>query len=157
MTLVEVLVALAVGLLVLAGVHRVFISGLKTQNTTSLQTEVNRKAQIAVDDMISRLRGSSDVIEAYPDKIWFVDQDEQNVRYWVDDGRLYRYCSLSPGGYSGGVRVASNVSELQFEYYDIDGQPAATADDAVKVTVLLQVERGAHSARLKSAVRLRNK
>ncbi|UCC67369.1 MAG: hypothetical protein JSV79_09570 [Armatimonadota bacterium] len=156
-TFIEVLVAVIVGLLVLAGLHRVFVSGVTTQRTTSLQTEVNRKAQVAMDDMASRLRGSAGVVEAGADKIWFVDQDENNVRYWVNDATLYRYRSADPGSYSGGERMATNVSHLGFEYYDDNGGPTAVADEAASVTAELVVERAGHSARLRSAVTLRNK
>ncbi len=156
-TLTEVLVAIVVGLLVLAGVHRIFVAGIKTQNTTSLQTEVNRKAQVAMDDMISRLRGGCGVIQASPDRIWFQDQEERNCRYWVNEGTLYRYCGVASGSYSGGVALATDVAELQLAYLDREGQPAATSDAVRSVSILLQVERGQHSARLQSAVRLRNK
>jgi type II secretory pathway pseudopilin PulG len=156
-SLVEVLVAVLVGLLGLAGLHRVFIAGLTTQQTTSLQTEVNRKAQVAMDDMISRLRGSSGVVEAQPNRVWFIDQDDNNVRYWVNDATLYRYRSPDPGGYSDGIRLATNVSLIGFEYYDDNHQPASVADEASSVVVELVVERGAHSARLGSAVNFRNK
>ena len=80
-TLVELLVGLIVGLLVLAGVHRIFVAGIKTQNTTSLQTEVNRKAQVAIDNMVSKLRGSSEVLDASASRIWFIDQDGKNCRF----------------------------------------------------------------------------
>jgi hypothetical protein len=152
-----VLVTILVGLLVLAGVHRIFVAGIKTQNTTSLQTEVNRKAQVAMDDMVSRLRGGSEVIDASPDRIWFEDQEERNCRYWVNEGTIYRYCGVASGNYSGGVALATNVAELHLDYLDRDGQPAATPEAAHSIRVLLQVDRGLHSARLQSAVRLRNK
>jgi prepilin-type N-terminal cleavage/methylation domain-containing protein len=156
-SLVEVLVAILVGLLVLAGLHRIFVAGITTQQATSLQTEVNRKAQVAMDDMISRLRGSSGIVEAQPSRVWFVDQDEYNVRYWVDAGTLYRYRSPNPGSYSGGVRLATDVSHLGFQYYDDNEQPAAAADQASSVAVELLLERAPYSARLTSAATLRNK
>ncbi len=156
-SLVEVLVAVLVGLLVLAGLHRVFVAGLTTQQVTSLQSEVNRKAQVAMDDMISRLRGSSGVVEAQPNRVWFIDQDDNNVRYWVSDGALYRYRSSDPGGYSGGIRLTTDVSLIGFEYYDDNHQPASAADQVSSVVVELVVERAAHSARLRSAVNFRNK
>lgn len=156
-TLTELLVTLFVGLLVLAGVHRIFVAGVKTQNTTSLQSEVNRKAQVAMDDMISKLRGASEVIDASSNRIWFVDQDEKNCRYWVTDGTLHRYWDTAAGSYSGGMPLATDVVEMSFEYLDRDGQPAPTADAAYTVSVVLHVERASHSARIESAVRLRNK
>jgi len=156
-TLVELLVGLIVGLLVLAGVHRIFVAGIKTQNTTSLQTEVNRKAQVAIDNMVSKLRGGSEVLDASPGRIWFIDQDGKNCRYWLSEGTLYRYLGESAGNYSGGVPLASNVSQMQLGYLDRDGQPAASADAAYSVRILLHVERSSHVAELRSAVRLRNK
>jgi len=156
-TLIELLVGLLVGLLVLAGVHRIFVAGIKTQNTTSLQTEVNRKAQVAIDNMVSKLRGSSEVLDASPGRIWFIDQDGKNCRFWLSEGTLYRYLGESAGNYSGGVPLASNVSQMQLEYLDRDGQPAASADAVYSVRILLHVERSSHVAELRSAVRLRNK
>ena len=154
-TLVEVLVAVVVGLLVLVGVHSIFVGGLKTQTTTSLQMEVNRKAQLAMDDLTDRLRGGSAVVEAYSDKIVFTDQDGNNVRYWLNSGKLYRV--LNAASYSGGIPVASNVSEFALEYRDLNGQPAATAAAAAQVIARVKVERERHSCLLRSGARLRNR
>jgi type IV pilus assembly protein PilW len=155
-TLPELLVAVIVGLLVLAGVHRVFMAGLKTHTTASLQAEVNRKAQVAMDDLLSLLRSSSGVADGNAERIWFVDQDDNNVRYWVDAGKLYRYRGVAEGSYSGGTVAASNVSSIVFQYYDVDGQPAVPSE-AAKVAVEMGVEHAYHSAHLTSAVKLRNK
>ena len=155
-TLTEVLVAVVVGLLVLAGVHRIFISGLTTQTTTSLQMEVNRAAQVAIDDMAARLRGSSAVVDADPDRVAFTDQNGNNVRYWVSNRNLYR--AINASNYTGGMKMAGDVSELQFLYYiQYPGTPAPSEAEAKQVVVLLEIERGGHSARLRSSVRLRNK
>ncbi len=155
-SLTELLVALAVGLLVVAGLHRIFVAGLTTQNTTSVQTQLNRRAQVAMDDMMSRLRGGSDVIEAHADHIWFTDQDGLNVRYWLSGGELLRYRSPDPGSYSGGLSFAKDVSGISFDYYDSDGTPVVAAGDTAAVVVSLTVERAGHSSRLRSAVWLRN-
>ena len=156
-TLVEALVVVIVGLLVLAGVHRVFVAGLSTQHSTSVQTEVNRKAQVALDGMISRLRGSSGAVESDPNRIWFIDQNGDNVRYWVTEGTLYEYRSVSPGSYSDGMPLATSVSQLAFEYFNELGQPAATADDVSSIVVELTVARAAYSSRLRSSADFRNK
>jgi len=147
-------VVVVVGLLVLTGLHRVFVAGMRTQTTTSLQTEVNRKAQVAVDDISARMRGAQIVEDNATDRISFIDQDGNNVRYWVDEGVLFRV--LGSNDYSGGIPVASDVSEISFSYYDTSGQPAA-ASDAVRVVVRLGVERLRHSCVLESGVTLRNK
>jgi len=156
-TLTELLVAALVGLLVLAGLHRILVAGLATQNMTSLQTEVNRRAQVAMDDMVDRLRGSSGVVDGEAERVWFVDQDEQNVRYWVDEGTLWRYRGVNTGSYSGGVRVAGDVLEARFEYFDRSDQPVADPAEAEKVVVQLEVAQGGYSAWTQSSVRLRNK
>jgi prepilin-type N-terminal cleavage/methylation domain-containing protein len=156
-TLVELLVGLIVSLLVLTGVHRIFIAGINTQNTASLQTEVNRKAQVAADTMISKLRGSRGVIDDSANRIWFEDQDGKNGRYWVSNGTLYQYVGAAAGSYSGGTPLATNVAQLQFTYLNEIGQPAASEDDAYTVVVELAVTQSRHTARLKSAARLRNK
>ena len=144
-----------VGLLVLVGLHRVFVAGMKTQTTTSLQTEVNRKAQVALDDISARMRGAQTVEDNGTDRIWFIDQDGNDVTYRVDEGVLFRV--LGSDDYSGGIPVASDVSEISFSYYDASGQPATVASDAVRVVIRLGVERLSHSCVLESGVTLRNK
>jgi len=156
-TLVELLVGLVVSLLVLTGVHHIFVAGLDTQNTASLQTEVNRKAQVAADVMVSKLRGSRGIIDDAANRIWFEDQDGKNCRYWVNAGTLYQYVGDAAGSYSNGKPLATNVSQLQFEYRNEDGQPAASAETAYSVVVRLEVTHSRHTARLQSGARLRNK
>lgn len=143
-----------VGLLVLAGVHRLFVAGLTTQTVTSIETEINRKAQVAMDDIVRRLRGGRGVTDARADRIAFVDQEGQTVRYWVDGGRLYR--ALGGTGYTGGVLMARDVSQLALGYHDAAGAPVAEPARAVRVAVQIEVSRASHAARLRSAVGLRN-
>lgn len=155
-TLVEALVALLVGLLVLYGVHKIIVSGVKTQTTTSVQTELNRAAQQAMDDLASRLRGSSGLApDTLADRISFTDQDGANVKYWVEVGELHREFNASK--YTGGIVMATDVTQLAFTYLDSSGNPGAAADQAVRVAVELTVERARHSTHLESAVTLRNK
>ncbi|MFB3880471.1 MAG: PilW family protein [Armatimonadota bacterium] len=55
-TLVEALVAIIIAVLVMYGVHQVFVAGLTTQTTTSSQADVDRRAQVAMDEITSMLR-----------------------------------------------------------------------------------------------------
>ncbi|MFB3880591.1 MAG: PilW family protein [Armatimonadota bacterium] len=156
-TLTELLVSLLVGCMVLAGVHSIFIAGISTQRTSSLQTEMNRKAQVGLDSITSKLRGSSGVIDASASRIWFLDQEGRNCRFWCTNGELRRYCGVSAGSYSGGERVATDVKSLQFTYRDRAGNPATRADLVYSVAASFEVEKAGHSTRLQSVIRLRNK
>jgi len=158
-TLMELLVALLVGLLVLEGVHRIFVAGLTTQYTTSTQTEVNRKAQIGIDSVVSKLRGSSEVKkDSAANRICFLDQEGHNIRFWLDGGSLvYRDWGASDGSYTGGTPVASNISVFDLDYYDENGQPTSIAGNVYSASVELEVKESRQSARLRSAVRLRNR
>jgi len=160
----EMLVAILVGLLVMVGLHQMFVASLTSQTTTSFQVEVDRKAQVAMDDIIARLRGSSGVLvdhdPAHPDRIAFTDQDGQEVRYWVDSGNLRR--ALGATSYSGGAVLASNVGELVFTYYWWNPTAAReeetlSASAAKRVRARLKVQEGNNSSLLQSTVRLRNK
>lgn len=157
-TLMELLVALLVGLLVLEGVHRIFVAGLTTQYTTSTQTEVNRKAQIGIDSVVSKLRGSSEVKDAAANRIWFLDQDGNNCRFRLENGTLFfRDWGASSGSYTGGTPVASDISVFDLDYYDENGQPTSIAGNVYSASVELEVKESRQSARLRSAVRLRNR
>jgi phosphotransferase system glucose/maltose/N-acetylglucosamine-specific IIC component len=168
MTLPEVLVAVLVGLLVLTGLHRIFVAGLTAQSATSLEATSNRSVQVGLDHLLDRLRGAYLVTDAGLHRITFRDVSEtgqiRNHYYWVGPDRALYY---SRTGYSNGARVASEVSDLIFTYLDSSGQPAGSADRAVRVVVRLRVEakdavRDAslprkNTADLVSTVRLRNK
>ncbi len=110
-----------------------------------------------MDDLVSLLRSSSGVVDGDTARIWFIDQDGNNVRFWVSDEKLYRYRDVAEGNYSAGTAIASNVSGIALEYYDANDQPAAPSPEARKVAIELTVEREGHSARLQSAVWLRNR
>ncbi len=157
-TLTELLVALLIGLLVLEGVHRIFVAGLTTQYTTSNQTEVNRKAQVGADTIVSKMRGSSEVKDAAANRIWFLDQEGNNCRFWLNGGTLfYRDWGASNGSYANGNPVASNVSYFDLDYFDANSQPTAIAANVCLVAIELEVKDAGQSTHLRSNVRLRNK
>lgn len=168
LTLTEVLVAVVVGLMVLAGLHRIFVAGLTAESATSLEATSNRNAQVGMDHLLDRMRGAYLVTDASPHRITFRDVDQSGqVRthyYWVGTNRVLYY-SLT--AYSNGVKVADEVSQMTLTYLDSSGQPAASADRAARVIVGLSVEarEGVRDASLPrksttdlvSSVRLRNK
>lgn len=167
-TLMEVLVAVVIGLLVLVGIHRVFVAGLSSETTTSLQTEVNRKAQVAMDEMIDRLRGGRTVVGAYADRIAFTDQEGAYCCYWVANRTLYRAANTT---FTSGTALATDVQALGFAYRNKYGQQVTDLSQApaqaVTVEASLTVARDnyayqaksalRYSSQLRSAARLRNK
>lgn len=165
-TLVEVLVTILIGLLVMVGLHQMFVGSLKAETTTSLQTDLDRAAQVAMDDILYWLRGTGPcplledptnygIREGLADHIYFTDQTGANtLRYWLASGKLYRAFNASK--YTGGTVLASDVSRLVFGYQDKQGQPALPSDAKI-VTIQIEIKRSSHSALLSSSVRLRNK
>jgi len=167
-TFPEALVAVLVGLLVLVGIHRIFVTGIGSQTTTSLQTEVNRAAQVAMDDMVDRLRGGRTVVGAYANKIAFTDQEGAYVCYWVGNRTLYRAPNTT---FTSGIPIAQDVSALSFTYRDRYGQQITNLSQApaqaVTVEASLTVAKDnyayqaksalRYSSQLRSAARLRNK
>ena len=167
-TLTEALVAVAVGLLVLVGIHRIFVTGLGSETTTSLQMEVNRNAQVAMDDMMDRMRGGRTVVSASGDRIAFADQEGADVCYWVANRALYRAANIT---FTNGVPVASDVSALSFIYRNRYGQQITNLSDAPAQAVTVEVSLAVakdnypyqaksalrYSSQLRSAARFRNK
>jgi Tfp pilus assembly protein PilW len=168
-TLTEVLVALVIGLLVLVGIHRIFVTGLSSETTTSLQTEVNRKAQVAMDEMIDRLRGGRTVAGvSSANRIAFTDQDGAYCCYWVANRTLYRAANTT---FTNGTSVATNVSALSLTYLDQNGQQITDLSKAPAQAVTVEVDLTVakddypyqaksalrYSSQLRSAARLRNK
>jgi len=167
-TLTEVLVAVVIGLLVLVGIHRIFVAGLSSETTTGLQTEVNRKAQVAMDEMIDRLRGGRTVVSAYANKIAFTDQEGAYCCYWAADRTLYRAANTT---FTSGTSVATDVSAFSLTYLDQNGQQITDLSNApaqavtVEATLTVAKDNYAYqatsalrySSQLRSSARLRNK
>ncbi len=183
-TITEVLVALFIGLLVMIGLHQMFVAGVSTEATTSSQMEVDRKAQVAMDDITSRLRHASpstltgtvailaDYDSAHPDRIDFAGPPGPDLeppkdagnniihnRYWLDAGSLKR--KIGGSGYTGGEVLADSVTQLVFSFYARDlitKQLVSTnlAHQTVAVQVKLTVEQGRLSSSVQSMVELRN-
>jgi len=167
-TLTEVLVAVVIGLLVLVGIHRIFVTGLGSETTTGLQTEVDRKAQVAMDEMLDRLRGGRTVAGAYANRIAFADQEGAYYCYWVANRTLYRAANTT---FTNGISLATDVSALSLVYWDQYGQQITDLSkapaQAVTVDLSLTVAKDnyayqaksalRYSSQLRSAARLRNK
>jgi Tfp pilus assembly protein PilW len=167
-TLTEVLVAVVIGMLVLVGVHRIFVVGLGSETTTSLQTEVDRESQVAMDDMLDRMRGGRTVVSAYANRIAFADQEGAGYCYWVANRTLYRAANTT---FTNGTSVATDVSALSLTYWDQYGQQITDLSkapaQAVTVEATLTVAKDnyayqaksalRYSSQLRSAARLRNK
>lgn len=183
-TLAEMLVAMLVGLLVVSGVYQLFVAGLTTQTTTSSQVELDRKAEVAMDDIAFRLRqGGRSILyntpailddwdSQHPDRIHFAappgadlepvpdpSGQPQEVRYWLNGHALMR--KIGGSGYSGGVAAASDVQQLSFTFYAYDGStgqlvPTTLAAQTVAVKALLTLQDGTTTSELESTIKLRN-
>lgn len=179
-TLVEALVVAVVGLLVLVGVHRVFVAGVGSQTTTAFQTEVTSKAQGALHEMVEGgvwadttpsdpndreelcggLRGARRITHGGVDRVSFEDRTGKVWRFYVSDRTLYR--TDNPTGYSGGQPLCTDVERLSFAYYGFNaatGQyeqitdPAEVPTKAVRVEVTLLVARDEYPRQQASALR----
>ena len=168
----EMLVALVVGLLVMVGLHQMFVTGLTSQTTTSSQMAVDRRAQVAMDEITSMLRQASPsllylkpaVLEDYdpqhPDRIHFAGAPGANlepapdIRYWLNSGRLMR--NIGASGYTGGGVLATGVTDLGFTFYDAAGNPTTLAAQTVRVGIALTIRDGRSWSIMESSARLRN-
>jgi prepilin-type N-terminal cleavage/methylation domain-containing protein len=183
-TITEVLVALLIGLLVMIGLHQMLVAGVSTETTTSSQMEADRKAQVAMDDITSRLRHASpstlsatsavlsDHDSAHPDRIDFAGppgadleppkdagDDIIHNRYWLEAGTLKR--KIGGNNYTGGDVLADNVTQLVFSFYARDSitkqlVPTSLAHQTVAVQVQLTIQEGRISTSMQSTVGLRN-
>lgn len=183
-TITEVLVALFIGLLILVGLHQMFVAGVSTEVTTSSQMEVDRKVQVAMDDIASRLRQAapsiltgarailSDFDSAHPDRIDFAGPPGDNLepprdasgniihnRYWLNSGAVMR--KIGGNGYTGGDQLADGAKSLAFQFYSRDPvtsqlTPTTLAAQTVAVRVSLTIRDGKITSTLQSTVSLRN-
>lgn len=137
-TLTELMVAMAVGLIVLAAIYHVFVFQSQRFDREEQIAEMQQNARAAMDTMTREIRmagydpdgdSSAGILAAGPSSISFsldVDQGGGSyqtcvIAYHLDPGnhRVTRVC-----GASGNQPLAENIQDLAFSYYDAQGTVA---------------------------------
>ena len=159
-TLPEALVALILGLTILVGVYKVLSGGIMTQTTVVAQQEINRKAQVGMDEMVRILRGASQIQDAGTNRITVIDQDGNSVRFYLSGAQLMKVVNGS--SYSGGQSIASNITNLSLIYYYLNAgarqqQQPPNLSQVNEVGLQLTAGQTGYVITLSSAARMRNK
>ena len=158
------LVSLILGLTILVGVYKVLSGGIMTQTTVLAQQEINRKAQVGMDEMVRILRGASQIQDAGTNRIAVTDQDGNSVRFYLSGAQLMKVVNGS--SYSGGQSIASDITSLNFTYYALDTgtgarlalpTPPPDLSQVKEVGVQLTAGQTGYVITLSSAARMRNK
>jgi prepilin-type N-terminal cleavage/methylation domain-containing protein len=166
-TLVELLVAMALLGLILAGVFTLQHQGIQSYLTGASRVEVQQNARTALELMVREFRSAQSVtaVGGAAD-VTFLDQTGATIRYQLSGTTLNRSINGVPAPLVGGVQT------LTFTYYSAfdAANPANTVTTAVPGNVrviLIQIvtgtERGAspgspgdQRATVESTVKLRN-
>jgi len=172
------LVEMLVGLVVMAGLHQMFVSSLTAQTTTSSQMEADRRTQVAMAETTSALRQASpsglllaspilaDRDPTHPDRIDCAGPrgadteppkgsgDVTHYRYWLDSGALKR--SIGGSNYTGGSVLTTEVTKPAFTFYDAAGNVSSKRTQTVRAGVGLTIQDGSSWSVVGSAVRLRD-
>lgn len=112
-TLAEVLLAISLGFLLMAGSISVYWSGSQAFAKLSADAEAQYSARSAMQEIGEDIRSAS-AVEVQADgtelKLW---TSGQIVRYFMDNNQMYRSVIKSNG--TSTVPIAENVSQLSFE------------------------------------------
>ncbi len=134
-TLVELMIAMAVGLVVLAAVYSLFIFQNKRYSIEEQIVEMQQNARAAMTTMVREIRmagydpnfdAASKVMTAAPTTFSFTTDDSSNnstITYAFDSTNLKITRNINLGG---GQPLAENIQSLAFTYYDADGTVTST-------------------------------
>ena len=160
MTLVEVLVALAIMLLVAAGISRMLVSSWDSQHTIVNQNDVQQQATAATDTIVDHLRGASEVQSGSAAELTAEFPSGSTVRYYLVGAELRRDRFNSSTGVTTSGEVICRIGDaLQLGYVRRQGNTlvAAAPSEAESVTVSVRVAQEGYRATETSVVKLRNK
>ena len=171
-TLLEVLVAMAVGGLVMAGTLSLLLAGQGAYATGEARAEAIQGARVGLERMAAELRqagydpqgaGFAAIEVAEPERIVFLhDLNENGV---IDPTRervtyLLRGTVLRRDAGGGAQPLVEGVQRLSLSYYDREDRPTTEPARVASIGIVLEVARRAPTPRtpvvMGTRVRLRN-
>jgi prepilin-type N-terminal cleavage/methylation domain-containing protein len=159
-TLVEMMVALVVLSLVVAGIGEMLVSGWQAQEALAGQNRVQQLARTATDTISDSLRAATGLASGNAAQLTATFASGNTVSYYLQQGILKRTTYHADTGHTvAGETICPDTSALGFTYYARQGSglvsAGATFGRAVQISV--QVVAGASRATQTSLVDLRNK
>jgi type IV pilus assembly protein PilW len=143
-TLVELMVAMTVGLIVLAAIYNIFIVQNKSFDVEEQISEMQQNARAAMDIMTREIRmagydsnsnAAAKIITASASTLSFsvdVPSDNTTITYAFDSG-LKKITRTEGGG--GAQPLAENIQAMSFTYYDTNGNVTAVAADIRQIKI----------------------
>jgi prepilin-type N-terminal cleavage/methylation domain-containing protein len=154
-TLLEVVVAMGVGGLVMAGTLGLLLAGQGAYAAGAARAEATQGARVGLERMANELRqagydprgaGFDPIVVAEPERVILLrDLNENGV---IDPTRervtyLLRGTVLRRDAGAGAQPLVDGVRRLILTYYDRDDRPTAVPSEIASVGIVLQVARSA--------------
>lgn len=160
-TLVEVLIAMAVGGIVMGAVMTAFLSQHRSYLAQDDVVEMQQNARMAMDMLVRDIRSAAydpnnlgmDITTAGANNLVFTRDDNtgvlETIRYtlvdaFITEGRNDGFVDDLGRDEGAGLQpVAENISQLEFRYLDEDGNVTAALDAirSIQVSIMVQTSR----------------
>jgi prepilin-type N-terminal cleavage/methylation domain-containing protein len=165
-TLAELLAAMAVISLVMAGVFAIQRGSQHAYLLGSNRVETQQNARVALDLMTRELRSATSIRSITPD-VCFVDQYGQTIKYELSGSILNRYDNGTTCDNGTSTPLIGGVQSLTLRYYDRSTTLYAGTDPnqivVIKIRLVTKTEEtvapnspGDQRATMESTVQLRN-
>jgi len=141
LTLMELLVAITMSALVIAGLGAIFAGTIKVWSKVQDSTSALKSGMVVVNWIIRDLKEGL-IADAKEDEITF----ENGIRYCLDKDTLKRNTDV----------VSLEVEKIKFTYFDKNGNPEKDLDKISFVSFSLTVKDRNHTLDLNSGANLRN-
>lgn len=179
-TLVEILVAIAISGIVMAGIYSAYYSQQKSYVVQEEVAEAQQNLRAAMYFMEREIRmagcdpsGSADaaIITAGANSMQFsedigdgaggssngaIDVEYENITYFREDGKLKRSTIDESTGDPKVHTIAEDIQELSFSYLDADGNPTAIIGDIRSVVISMAAGTGTNQRTMTAHVKCRN-
>ncbi|MDB9823333.1 prepilin-type N-terminal cleavage/methylation domain-containing protein [Deltaproteobacteria bacterium] len=171
-TIVEILVALAIGGIVMGAAYSMYISQQRsyqiTEDVSALQQNLRSAMYFLERDLrmagynptkASNYFGFTDLTLTSPELFRFTMDSEtedgvlgagETITYSFQDNTLRR----DTGG--GPQIIADNITDVSFDFFKQNGDPPANGSEVRRVEVALTASEGEHTRDLSAMVRCRN-
>jgi len=170
-TLVEILVALAIGGIVMAAAYSMYISQQKAYQITEQVSALQQNLRSAMYFLERDLRmagynptkasiyfGFTDLTLPSPGLFTFGMDTSENGVLDTDETFTYSLVGNNLRRTSGGVSqtIADNISDISLTWFNRDGGTPANPSEARRVQVTLTASDGDHTRSLTAMIRCRN-
>ncbi|RJP30350.1 MAG: hypothetical protein C4536_09950 [Actinobacteria bacterium] len=144
-TLVELMIAFLILALIVYAAFNLMDVNIRAGTVYTLTSDISQELREASSTMVDQLRTARSFADAQASSVTFTSyltgtNDLYNVQFLLQDGNLIHRSSLSTPSEADNKVLATNVTGLQFTYYDSTGTELTDPGSSLAFITLVELE-----------------